>query len=529
MAPRRILGLSVALLSTLALAGTATSCKPGVVAGAAKAPAVPDNECDPKALSGVVSPLVLEWPASARSDLEAAAQEGVVVVSFTCTGVKVLADCKVKGGYGYRSVTARTETTLIEGKDDIKASFGGAAWAVAGSLTRDAKLDLTTLSVGKLSTARSSVHRSDLADDDFCKGATHFVKRIDLGAFAMATGTNVSAGFSAKAFTQGAAGGSSSKDVRTKADGDPNKCKVSATSDAKAPEGCGAPIRVSLAPIKEGKASKSESLSAGGGGDGLGCPTGFVFVEGACLSHAPKDKGVLCKEDDPVGCLAECKKGSDESCNRYANWLMYDGSKGKKDDETTTLILAVKKEFEAACKADQATACAALGAEIFFRAMAGKEPDPKLVNEAMVYMEASCVAGEFEACGLMRILAGPGMKEHLGKDYGDLLMKAATRGCKAGNAAPCAFLAFETAEKNDPAKAAEYADKACTGSVAEACLLLAGLNSDHEPCIELWNASDKLHDQYAAGDLCLKRLPLNDKVAKASAARACELGQCLKK
>ncbi len=527
---RRFVGLSLVTLLAAGLLGTASSCTPGVVGGAAKAPGVPDGECDPKALSGVVSPLVLEWPAGARSDLEAAVHDGVVVVAYSCTGVKVLADCKVKGNYGYRAVTARTETTLIEGKDDIKASFGGAAWAVAGNLTRDAKLDLTTILVGKLSTPRASVHRSDLAGDDFCKGATHFVKRVDLGAFAMATGANVTAGFSAKAFAQGAAGGSSSKDIRTKADGEPGACKASTTADAKAPEGCAAPIRVSLAPIKDEAVSKSESLSKKGNSDGIGCPEPFQFVDGACVSQVPKGKGALCKDGDEAGCLAECKKGSDESCNRYARHLLYKGGEEKNDKEVLSKIGAVKKELDAACKADMSTACTAIGAEIFMHALQknDKDPDVKQINLAMDYIELGCIAGEFEACGLLQMASDPEFTEKLGKNYGVVYTKAINKGCTAGNAAPCGLLAFESAKAKNATKAAELADKACLGSVAEACLLHAALYSDAKTCAKLLGAGDKTSQMFDAKALCATSAGSDAKLAKASADRACALGACVK-
>ena len=185
----------VAIGSALSL----VQCTPGsALSGAAKAPGVPGEGCDPKALNDVSSPLIIEWPSSARSDLEAAMHDGVVVVSYSCEKVKVLPDCKVAGAYGYRAVTPREESVLIEGRDNIQASFGGVSWAVGGNFERDAKLDLSYVLVGKQSTPRTSLHQDELEGGDFCKGATHFVKRADVGAFAYATGTRVAAGMSAK-------------------------------------------------------------------------------------------------------------------------------------------------------------------------------------------------------------------------------------------------------------------------------------------------------------------------------------------
>ena len=199
MSPKRTLLTScLAALSLVSVLGL-THCTPGsALSGAARAPGVPGEGCDPKALDEVSSPLSIDWPSNARSDLEAAMHDGVVVVSFTCDKVKVLPDCKVAGSYGYRAVTPREESVLIEGRDNIQASFGGVSWAVGGNFERDAKLDLSYVLVGKQSTPRTSLHQDELEGGDFCKGATHFVKRADVGAFAYATGTRVAAGMSAK-------------------------------------------------------------------------------------------------------------------------------------------------------------------------------------------------------------------------------------------------------------------------------------------------------------------------------------------
>lgn len=523
-------GLSVVLVVTATLGGGSSSCTPGVVGSAAKAPGIPGGECDGKALGGVVSPLVLEWPAGARSDLEAAAHDGVVVVSFTCDAVKVLADCKVKGDYGYRAVTPRLETTLIEGKDDIKASFGGGAWALGGDMQRDAKLDLTTMLVGKLSTARANVYRGDLEGDEFCKGATHFVKRIDLGAFALATGANVTAGFSAKAFGQGTSGNSSSKDVRTKSDGEPAACKVSNSADAKAPEGCAAPIRVSLGPIRDGVPSKGESLSAKGSPDGVGCPAPFKYVEGACVAHAPEGKGVLCDEGDEAGCQEQCKKGSHGSCDRFAKVVIYGGGDDKDASAVAGKVKALAPQIEAACKADQATACTALGFLNFFAAMSAKPPSNAQLATAIDYLQLACVAGEFSGCALLKgFSTDPDIGSELGKDLKSMFAKATQRGCDAGNAIPCGFLAFELARSPKSAKkASELADKACQGSFPEACLLRAGLHADTARCDKLWTAANpKLQRLYTAEDLCVSAGP-DATLSKTSEARACALGACVK-
>lgn len=509
-----------------------SACTPGVGSGLAKAPKA--EGCDPSALGGVVSPLIVEWPSNARSDLESAMHDGVVVVSFTCDKVTVLPDCKVKGSYGYRAVTPRVETTLIEGKDNIQASFGGVAWAASGNLSREAKLDLSYVLVGKMTTTRSTVHRGDLeGGEDFCKGATHFVKRADIGAFAYAAGTKVQAGMSVKALNQGTSGDTKSDELYTKKDGDAETCKSSKLADGKAPEGCGAGIRVSLAPIKDGAPSKDESVSKKGMSDGLGCPKGFVFVDGACTDQ-PGNKPFLCKEGDETECEKQCTAGSDPSCDRYARVLLYRDEEGKEEAKVMAAIKAHGTRFEAACAADQPAACTALGVQLFMDIMGkGEMSDKPKVKKAFEFMASACRAGDYVGCSFLRFTAAdPDMGKETGIDGEKLLADAITRGCAAGNAAPCGFMAFEHAAgkgklARDPKKALELAEKACLGSFTESCQFHSALLGDEARCQKLWaTTNDKLSHVYDASDLCAatKDIPHDAATAKKSLERACALG-----
>lgn len=522
-------------LSTLIAMGSVvplSSCTPGLGAGLAKAPTA--EKCDPATLNDMISPLVVEWPSNARSDLEAAMHDNVVVVSFTCEKVTVLPDCKVKGSYGYRAVTPRLETMLIEGRDNIQASFGGVAWAVSGKLEREANLDLSHMLVGKMSTTRAAVDRADLEGGDFCKGATHFVKRADIGAFAYATGTSVKAGVSAKAFTQGASVETESKEVRTKKDGDQGACKASKLADSKPPEGCGAGIRVALAPIKGGaaKATKEEGLSQKGLSDGLGCPNGFSYVNGACV-HNPSGKATLCNEDDEAGCQKQCTSGSYASCDRYARVLLYRDDENKEMEAVIAKITAAKARFDEACLADQPAACTALGLLSFAPLLISNDPSDKAgFKRGFDYLASGCRAGDFVACSFLRGMGNESaLSKELGINGGKLLKDTLARGCAGGTAVPCGFQSFEfaTGKSGAPnaAKALELAEKSCLGSFAEGCLLYAGLLSDKSTCEKSWVSADKrLQGLYHADEICslADQVPDDATAAKKYLARACTLG-----
>jgi TPR repeat protein len=378
------------------------------------------------------------------------------------------------------------------------------------------------------------VHRSELeGGDDFCKGATHFVKRADVGAFAYAAGTKVEAGMSAKAFGQGTNGDTKSDEVRTKKDGDQAACKASKLADGAAPEGCGAGIRVSLAPIKDAGPSKDESVSKAGVSDGLGCPKGFVYADGACTANAGA-KAFLCNEGDDAECAKQCAAGSDPSCDRYARTLLYRDDEMKDEAKTMAAIKTIGTRFEAACAADQPAACTALGVQLFMEIMGKHEfGDKPKVKRAFDFMASACRAGDYVGCSFLRFTAGdPDMQKETGIDGETLFEGAITKGCASGNAAPCGFMAFEHAAgkgklPRDPKKALELADKACLGSFTEACQFHAALLSDEARCEKIWSGtSDKLSHVYDPHDLCevTSAIPDNANTAKQSLQRACSLG-----
>lgn len=336
-------------------AATVFACTPGAATDTlVDTPDVPDGDkCDAKTIGGVISPYVLEWPTSTRGDLEAAMGSGVVVVSYSCDGVKVLPDCKVDGDYGYLALTPKTESNLIEGADNIRASFGGASFGVDAKMERGAKLDMSYMLVGKRSTQRNTVTKADLVGDDFCAGATHFVKRADVGAWTMVTGKNVTAGIAAKVMNQGVGAESSNKELRSKADGDPKTCKSAKKGDPDSPDGCGALILVSLAPIKSGEA-KIADIKKTGVDDTFECPAGRVKAEGGgCVTKEAAKGAYLCEGSDVDECVAQCKAGSDGSCGRLANKAIYVDGENADDaqmQKTIELLTPLRPRFETACK-----------------------------------------------------------------------------------------------------------------------------------------------------------------------------------
>ncbi len=533
---------SRAVIAIFAVVGV-VGCTPGALSSEmGKTPDIPDQEkCDPASLDSVMSPLVMQWSTAARADVESALQDGVVVVNYSCEGVKVLQDCHVPGHYGYRALTPKSDDALIEGADNIRASFGGGPFSFGGGVDRSAKLDLSYMLVGKRATVRGSVHRGELEGDDFCKGATHFIKRVDIGAWTMVAGKDVTAGLAAKVMSQGIDANSSSKELRSKKDGDPKSCAGATREDDSPPGGCGALIRVTMAPIKTGNGpGKSDNVAARGVSDDAGCPTGFAYTDaGVCIKDVSKAKAILCKRGDRADCRKQCINGSNKSCNRYANILQYENQEGSKEQ-----IMALAQEvkpalprLEAACMADEPAPCSVVALAEALAAETSEDDATKTAayKKVVTLMGHGCVGGDARACGFFRqvIVADKSMDEKLGIHGRTLFTKLLKRGCDGGGAVPCGELAFDKVlggeVARNPAEAMKLANNACLGNYARACVLRSALLRDKAGCEAMLDKfDDKARRSYTLSNVCveenLSAIDDNAKEAAQLQARACSLG-----
>lgn len=528
---------SVLLLFAVVGCGATPGLGSSPVAKVAKKPEpppIPDEEpCDPQGLDQVLSPLVIDWPATLRGDLETAMAGQVAVLAFSCDEVRVLSACKVSGAYDYRGISLKTDSTLISGKDNIRASFGGIAFGLSADLQRDAKLDLATVLVGKLGTTRTSLYRGELASE--CAGATHFVQRADVGAFAMSTGTSVQAGAAAEVWGQGLSAGAASKEARSKTDGDPKQCQQADAEAESAPERCRALIRVSLVPIREGNPDAAGALEARGssGADSIGCPEGFVFSQGACRRRSDRVKTYLCREKDEVECRVQCELGDLPSCDRWA------GIRGERFIDLDAIDLEelerVQPKLVEACAHDLPAACGVLAAIEVKRAAVdaaklGRDPAPSDLEKlrprfrrAFEYFEQACVAGERRACDATRKFYADEARARAMtgiEKSRERFVQLLRRGCSSASAVACSQLARELITgawtKSDVAAALTHADKACTGGAAGACLTAGALLGEAKACSEL------LSTELAAG--CGKASTDQSKASE-YLERACQLGE----
>src|SRR5262245_24114656 len=89
----------------------------------AQAPEAPTELTKCKVAANQENPLVTEWPASEKANLEARLREGGVVVGYSGCSMKLLPQCRVRGGYGWRRTTTATDVVEIHDADELYAKL----------------------------------------------------------------------------------------------------------------------------------------------------------------------------------------------------------------------------------------------------------------------------------------------------------------------------------------------------------------------------------------------------------------------
>src|SRR5437870_5060494 len=112
-----------ALLVTACAAFTFSCGTPGVVAPLAHAPETPGDQARCRIAANQENPLVTEWPASEKANLEARLREGSVVVSYSGCALRMLPRCRARGAYQWRRTTTSTDVVEIRNSDELYAKM----------------------------------------------------------------------------------------------------------------------------------------------------------------------------------------------------------------------------------------------------------------------------------------------------------------------------------------------------------------------------------------------------------------------
>lgn len=213
-------------------------------------PNAEDALSGPKCVEGKknLRPLLVEWPAADRAMLEASTSSGVVAVRYTGCELEVLSRCTLEGVYEYRGLTRKRDEVRIKDAASLYTELPVGAVRLETALSKEGQINIDMAVVGRLEA--SANHAKPTEGSTGCGGATHLVSGITVGAFQMYTGTAVSAGAGVGVGNIGAGGEVARSTEFLRRDGEFGLCEEASSSDAQAPEQCGALLRVELAPIE---------------------------------------------------------------------------------------------------------------------------------------------------------------------------------------------------------------------------------------------------------------------------------------
>lgn len=465
--------------------------------------AIGEPKCTPEMISSGGSPLVVDWDASKRSDLEVAMKSGVVIASYTCEGgVKLMPDCAVGGEYGFVGVSVKSEKISLSSADDVGANFSvGASLPVniKAALQRGSSLNLGYMLIGKRTSVRDEVARAELTGR--CDGATHFVRRADVGAFAMKSGAKADFDSAISVFNRGVTAASASSMDVDSTDGKPEACEGADPDASSPPKDCRAIIRVTLLPITEAAPKAADPLAS----DEPECPTGWVRSEGKCSKKAEVKKAYLCSKNDKGECLEQCKAGDDGSCDRWVRANARDEKTAAAEEKR--VVPGILQRFIDACrKSDMGAACAVA-------ARFGAEGDKALEEE---FQTLGCRSGYYGACTELRRILLDVKSPNVEK-----FMKIVGSSCSGGQPEACGLVAEEYFRgdhiKKNREKALKFANRACEGGFGPGCLIQASLSVSPGDCAKL-NGGDK-------GKVCEEAQPTD--AAKGLLKKSCALDSTL--
>lgn len=464
LVPRLALSLSIA-----ATAALATSCGATVRPRELTAWQVVGDGAAQCRAAGPGEPLVVDWEAHERGNLEEAMHDGVAVVSYDCKTLRLLKGCSVDSAYGFLAFSKKEQTVRFENADEVSASmpaFGiPLLHDLSGELKQDSTLDLTMILVGKKRTTVREAAADGLVGGAACAGATHFVRGAFVGAFALGTGTRGSANLGLGAFS---AATRSAKLAKYR-DGEPETCTQVKAGSPSAPDTCDALVRLELvalgAPsgrLGKGPAAKHElegPLVDEAPSAASGCPPGLFVTDGKCAR--PSDARTHQCERDVVDCATQCARGHAGSCNNLG--LLYSRGEGVAEDQGKAVQL-----LQQACDGGMMLACSNLGTHYG----SGRGAPRDDAKAAALYGRA-CEGGEATGCYNL------GFAHKDGNGVPVDLPKAAllfARACDGGEGAGCANLGVMFAGgigvPKDAPRSARLLKLACDGGVVFGCFNL---------------------------------------------------------
>jgi hypothetical protein len=247
MTPRAFL---LAVTSVLAV----TACGGGGAPLRASAPSAPVEGARCKIAASQMSPLVTEWPASEKANLEVLLRTGGVAVAYSGCEMRLLPQCSLGGAYVWQRTTPSSDALEIRNADELYAKLPLGAVALEGELKASGRLTMQTTVSGQLRLSGVAVEK--VRSEGACRGATHLVSALTVGAFNLKSGGELAGGAKLDVGAMGSARGSTtSSEVLVRAAGNASRCGEA--SDVAANAECSSPLQMFLQPLPDARRNEA--------------------------------------------------------------------------------------------------------------------------------------------------------------------------------------------------------------------------------------------------------------------------------
>src|SRR5678816_1892042 len=164
----------------LSIAAFTMGCRPVSIVAQPNVPTLSGEGSRCRNAAGQDQPLVTEWPAAEKANLETQVRQGGVVVSFSGCQMTVLTACHTREPYYWMRTTPSSDWFEIKNEDELYAKLPLGAASLKGELQGSGSLTMSTTITGQF---RLGVQPGTMpAIEGDCQGATHVVGGLAIGA-----------------------------------------------------------------------------------------------------------------------------------------------------------------------------------------------------------------------------------------------------------------------------------------------------------------------------------------------------------
>ncbi|MCC6527667.1 MAG: hypothetical protein IT373_33790 [Polyangiaceae bacterium] len=190
-----------------------------------------------------LNPIIVELPGTTKVQLDLVSRRGLVAVVYTGCSLKVLNACEIEGGYEFTSVQPQVTKMALDNMDQLAAGLPLGVATIGGQIGGGQKFELDYVLVGE---RRTTQKPGKLGDN--CEGATHYVRNIMIGSYALDTKAEGKAGIGVEVSDIGVSASHSEHEQQGRGSGDLRACaKATALTVEEAEKlGCAAPVQLGL-------------------------------------------------------------------------------------------------------------------------------------------------------------------------------------------------------------------------------------------------------------------------------------------